>query len=383
MTDPSRVPTCLGLAALGLLGPTFLTGCGGGSNVTSSSSRPISIPNPGTTSYSVYAVLDSGVSDSDVMAPVQGSSVQQYTAGSSGDLTATGTPLTFGSGIAALGLALSSGDRYAVVSTDNTTAGVTLGNGKYQELTVGTGGALSASAYSFGSGDEDFNGVAFSPDGRYAYAVIISNANETTAESVQQYTVGTGGALTPTGTPLAFSGGTIALGIVLSPDGVHGYILEHKDDTNTGQIQPYRVGTGGALTALGSPLSVGTGIIPLGLTFSPSGQYAYAIDSGSNNVYGLIQEYVAGAGGTLTAIGSPITPIANSGFTGLAFSPDGTRAYAAEENTNFSTSAIQPYSVGTVGSLTATGTPINFANGTLVLGLGVLPAAAFAALRHR
>ena len=348
-------PARLRFAALALIVPALLAGCGSSSSSLSSSS------------YSVYGVLNraAGTGGGGV------SSIQQYKPDSGGNLSTTGTPLTFGTGIASIGLAFTPNGRYAATTSASTTSGTT----SYQGLAASSSGDLSTTGITFGSGDETPSGVAFSPDGRFAYSV--NSASSGSGETVQQYTVGSGGTITATGTPLSFSGDVAADGIAISPNGTHAYVLETNTATNTGQIQVYTVASDGTLAALGSAITLGAGKLPLGLRFSPGGGYGYVLLANNSRVTanttltGTIQCYSVGSDGALTVNGSPISAGETSAFSGMVFSPDGTRVYAAEVNTTTTISAIQQFEIGSAGALNPIGTPITFTDGSLLLGLGV------------
>ncbi|MFA5131802.1 MAG: beta-propeller fold lactonase family protein [Candidatus Paceibacterota bacterium] len=105
----------------------------------------------------------------------------------------------------------------------------------------------------------------------------------------------------------------------------------------------------GALTALATP-TISSGSTPEGVTVSPDGASAYAVNSGSNNVSMYSRNISTGA---LTALA---TPTIASGFSPqkAAISPDGTSVYV----TNASSNTISMYSRNvSTGALTALATP--------------------------
>ena len=70
-------------------------------------------------------------------------------------------------------------------------------------------------------------------------------------------------------------------------------------NVNASTVSEYTIGTGGALTPM-TPATVTTGTSPVSVTVDPTGKYAYV----ANGIASTVSEYTIGTGGTLT----PMTP---------------------------------------------------------------------------
>jgi trimeric autotransporter adhesin len=162
----------------------------------------------------------------------------------------------------------------------------------------------------------------------YAYA---SNQS---ANTVSQYSIGTGGMLTSMGTQAT---GAEPNAIAIVPSGRYLYVANWIDNT----LSEYSIDAGG-LTAIGT---VATGINPASITVDPTGSYVYVANLGSNTV----SEYAISAGGILTTIG---TLAAGSGPACITVDITGHYVYTANQNSN----DVSQYAIGTDGSLTSTGT---------------------------
>jgi trimeric autotransporter adhesin len=216
-------------------------------------------------------------------------------------------------------LAVTAAPEYAYVanSYDNTVS----------EYTVGAGGALT-SIGTVATGVEP-EAVTVDPTGRYAY---VLNWNDNT---LSEYTIGAGGALTaigtmPTGTNPAF--------LIVDPSGQYAYVA--NDGGNS--ISEYSIGTGGVLTAIGT---VSTGSGPDELAIDPTDHYAYVVNTNDNTV----SEYTIGASGGLTPIGTAPT---GNGPQVIAIDPSGSYAYV----TNWTDNTVSEYSIGSGGTLATIGT---------------------------
>jgi DNA-binding beta-propeller fold protein YncE len=74
-------------------------------------------------------------------------------------------------------------------------------------------------------------------------------------------------------------------------------------------ISVYLIGSNGALTLGGSPIASGNN--SYGLTFDPNGNYIYTVNCDSTNG-NSISEYSIGSNGTLTALASSPFSLTNS-----------------------------------------------------------------------
>jgi len=120
-------------------------------------------------------------------------------------------------------------------------------------------------------------------------------------------------------------------------------------------ISAYSIGSTGALTAIGSPVSTGT--IPVSITVDPSKQFAYVANEFSNSIsiYTIDPTY-----GTLAASATPTVTVGTnpSSVVTVSLGSLGEFAYV----TNLSDSTISAYSIdlSNGGALTAiSGSPFN------------------------
>src|SRR6202011_4611787 len=90
--------------------------------------------------------------------------------------------------------------------------------------------------------------VTVDPTGRYAYVANYSFTN-----SVSQYTIGAGGALSAM-SPATAGGGAPPYSVTVDPTGRYAYVANRSDNT----VSQYTIGAGGALSAM-TPATVGAG----------------------------------------------------------------------------------------------------------------------------
>ena len=133
------------------------------------------------------------------------------------------------------------------------------------------------------------------------------------------------------------TGGRFLRGIVIAPDGRNACTV----DSDAGTVLAFAIDQEGRLTAIGSPIetdpqaagpftaclpgqSSGTGPCPWGLALSPSGDWLYIANFGSNtvSVFRVLRD------GTLRPFGSP-SPAGGLGPRGVAVSPDGESVYVS------------------------------------------------------
>ena len=103
-----------------------------------------------------------------------------------------------------------------------------------------------------------------SPDGR------ASTSPTSPDDSVSQYDVGAGGALSPK-SPATVAAGGLPYGVAVSPDGESVYVTNAEQRHSVSQ---YDVGAGGALSPK-SPATVAAGRSPSGVAVSPDGESVY------------------------------------------------------------------------------------------------------------
>ena len=239
--------------------------------------------------------------------------VSQYNRDAGGMLTPK-SPATVAAGAFADGVA---------VSPNGTSVYVTnLLGSSVSQYDVGGGGALAPKSPATVAAGGNPTGIAASPDGASVYV-----ANQSSGD-VSQYNVGAGGALTPKSpatVPVASgvcSSGS-PIGVAVSPNGQSVYVT----DRCNGVVNQYTVGSGGTLTPK-SPATVATGTGPIGVAVSPDGGSVYVANgNGSTSGPSTVSQYSVGAGEKLIPK-SPATVAAGTNPTGIALSPDGASVYA-------------------------------------------------------
>jgi DNA-binding beta-propeller fold protein YncE len=246
-------------------------------------------------------------------------------AGSNGLATAAGVGATSIS--AALGsvaspavtLTVTAAPEYAYVADQNANT--------VSEFAVGAGGALSLIG-TVASGNVP-NAVAVDPTGRYVY---VANWNDGT---ISEYIVGSDGTLTDIGTAAA---GSEPSSITTDTTGQYVYVANLGSNT----VSQYAIGAGGVLASLGN-VAAASG--PISITADPTGHYVYVADETGN----AVSEYAIGAGGVLTSLG---TAPSGSSPQSVTVDPSGRYAYVA----NWNDATVSAYTIATDGTLSAIGT---------------------------
>lgn len=219
-----------------------------------------------------------------------------------------------------------------------------------------------------GNGSTQTTGTAPPPSNtNYAYVTYIPGGG-TGSGILMTYTESSSG--------LTQVGGTIsapqACGLTVSPDNKFLYmaLCETAPPPPTlpfGLIQPYSINSStGELTAVGSGTIVDTPSSSNGyitpLVIAPNGKFAYVINEGSGQLSVVI--YSIGSDGSLTATGSPVT-FSNIGTlnNSLAIAPSGDFLYVAF----WDMGEVYAYAVnGNSGTLTAvSGSPFELNDGTI------------------
>ncbi len=200
-----------------------------------------------------------------------GSAVSQYTVGADGTLSPKSPPTVAVDGdpyIELSSVAVSpDGQNVYVVDAD---AGSGL-PGAVLQYTVAADGTLSPkSPPTVPAGTDPFR-LVVSPDGRSVY-VTHSQFSETTGVSigtVLQYTVGTNGTLSPK-SPASVAAGPFPAGIAISGNGKNVYAVNEGDAISqlSNTVSQYSVGAGGALSPK-SPAAVAAGTSPYAIAITP------------------------------------------------------------------------------------------------------------------
>jgi DNA-binding beta-propeller fold protein YncE len=222
------------------------------------------------------------------------------------------------------------------------------------QYNAGPGGALSAKhSETVPTGAGPF-GIAVSPDGRSVYVV------DDKANTVSQYDVGAEGALSPK-TPATVPTGGSPAGIAVSADGKSVYVANLAEAPTGESISQYDVGPGGALSAK-TPATVAAGKRPDRIAVSPDGKSVYVTND--EVTFPAVSQFDVGAGGALTPK-SPARMMLFGEPLGIAMSPDGKSAYVANLHGFVNQLEVGP------GGLLAEETPAFVMTGALTEPLGV------------
>jgi 6-phosphogluconolactonase (cycloisomerase 2 family) len=141
-------------------------------------------------------------------------------------------------------------------------------------------------------------GIAVDLTSSYAY---LSNIN---GNSVSEFAIGTDGTLTALN-PASVATDTEPVFLAFDPTGKYAYEANYTIDKASppGTVSQYSVGTGGQLTPMPTK-SVPAGNGPSWVAFDPFGKYAYVTNIGDGTQPGTVSEYSIGTDGALTLIGT-------------------------------------------------------------------------------
>jgi 6-phosphogluconolactonase (cycloisomerase 2 family) len=184
--------------------------------------------------------------------------------------------------------------------------------------------------------------IAVSPDGKNAYVANFA------APSVTEYSIASDGTLHLIGT-LSSPSYNFPEGVAVSPDGSSVYIADPESD----EIFEYNRASDGTLT----PKSTATvpynaGYLP-DPGFPPDGKYLYVVGN-----EGQIDEYSVGSGGELSPLATP-SILTGDEAQGLVISPNGHNVYTSSCSDN----DVHEYNVGSAGQLAPSTTPIASTDG--------------------
>jgi 6-phosphogluconolactonase (cycloisomerase 2 family) len=141
-------------------------------------------------------------------------------------------------------------------------------------------------------------GITVDPTSTYAY---LSNIN---GKTLSEYGIGMDGTLSSLN-PASVATGTEPVFLAFDPTGKYAYEANYTIDLSSapGTVSQYAVGTGGQLMPL-TPPTVLAGTGPGWIAFDPFGKYAYVVNLGDGTLPGTVSEYAIGTGGALTLIGT-------------------------------------------------------------------------------
>jgi DNA-binding beta-propeller fold protein YncE len=216
-------------------------------------------------------------------------------------------------------LTVTAAPEYAYVANQNANT--------LSEFTVGAGGALTLIG-TVTTGNEP-NAVVVDPTGRYVYVANWSDG------TLSEYLVGSDGTLGNIGTAAA---GSEPSSITIDTTGQYVYVANLGSNT----VSQYVIGAGGVLTSLGNVAAAGS---PISITAAPTGHYVYVADETGN----AVSEYAIGAGGLLSSLGTVPT---GNGPQSVTVDTTGRYAYVA----NWNDATVSAYSIASDGTLTAIGT---------------------------
>jgi 6-phosphogluconolactonase (cycloisomerase 2 family) len=222
-------------------------------------------------------------------------------------------------GSPAVTLTVTAAPEYAYVANQNANT--------VSEFAVGAGGALTLIG-TVATGNEP-NAVVVDPTGRYVY---VANWTDGT---ISEYAVGSDGTLTNVGTAPA---GSEPSSIAIDTTGQYVYVANLAGNT----VSQYVIGAGGVLASLGTVAAAGS---PISITADPAGHYVYVADETGN----AVSEFAIGAGGLLSLLGT--VPTGNDPQS-VTVDPSGSYAYVA----NWNDATVSAYTIASDGTLTPIGT---------------------------
>lgn len=269
-------------------------------------------------------------------------SVSQFTVGTNGALAPMSIP-SIAAGPATsepTSIAVDPTNHYVYVVND-TVSDYVCSSGSVLQYTIGTGGALTPMTTSSIAVAGCPNVITIDPTGSYAY---VLNGN------IYQYTIGAGGGLVPVSTSNVVMTG-VPTYMAVDPTGHYVYVTGLNYVTSTtaaGIVLQYTIGTDGALTPMAIP-SVVAGINPNFLIVDPTGHYVYVLDG--HNIW----QYTIGPGGALAPMSTPSVQGSGGGYASIDHA--GHYFYASGGQ----------YIIGINGELAPVATPTTVEGGSLAL----------------
>ena len=208
--------------------------------------------------------------------------------------------------------------------------------------------------------------VTVDPSGRYAYVTNFFNGSG--GNSVSQYIIGAGGALTPMATATV-AAGTNPSGMTIDPSGKYAYVANQGSNN----VSQYSISTGGALSPM-LTTTVPAGAVPSSVTIDPSGKYAYVTNFNFLNLTGgdTVSQYTIAANGVLTPMTPPMVAAVKNPVS-VTVDPSGKYAYVANRGDN----TVSQYAIGAGGALTQM-TPAKVVTGVAPTSVTVDPTGRYA-----
>ena len=284
----------------------------------------------------------------------QPGTVYQYAVGTDGSLTLL-SAASVAAGITPTSIVSDPAGRYVYV--------VNQGDATISQYVVGTGGGLvplSPATVSLGVlfPDVPFPALAggtasIDPSGRFLYVVLTPRDPPTLLAYIAQYSIGSGGTLSPL-TPASVSVPAASVGpLVIEPSGHYAY-LAGVTSTSSAEISQFSLGDDGTLSAL-TPAAVAVTARTTGIAIASGGQayvLSYCIDSACD---GEVARYTLGTGGTLTATGSTVLTGSHIIPVDMVFDTSGSSAYLLSNlmGVDTNTGGVEGYSINSSGDLVA------------------------------
>jgi 6-phosphogluconolactonase len=283
-------------------------------------------------------------------------SIHAFDEKSTGDLSGVAVP-SFATIPRPVSIALHPSRNFLYVpnQTSNTVSGFTIDHASGVLTPIGT--ALAPTPVCNPGVCSNPIGVAVNSGGQFLFVLNQGSASPAVPASISVFNIDqTRGLLSPiAGSPFAFASLSAPNPQFLAISPTQGFL--YVSNGTAGNISAFAIGASGALTELGSPVSLGAGAVAAGLAIDPKGQFLYAADSANNKIASFNV-----AGGPLAAVGS-----FPAGTKPVAVTVDNTSSfvYAANQGSNdvsaFTTAsgaltqvAGSPYLVQPTGSV---GTP--------------------------
>jgi 6-phosphogluconolactonase len=257
--------------------------------------------------------------------------IDQFTIGSDGALTALGTPVAVVGAVTGLGALMTIDPSGHFVYVAEPTPSI------IAQLTIGGDGMLTPMSIPSVTAGVDVSSVTVHPGGRFAYSPNPGDG------SISQFTIdATTGSLVAMTTPSVPSGEPSPTSAVIDPTGKYLLALDGPNSLLT----EFSIGTDGALTSI--PTSAVVGLNASVGAFDLSGRFFYV----SNGTDGTISQFSFAADGTLVPL-SPATVATGALPTQLVPDPTGRLLYV----TNLAANTVSQYTIGQDGTLTPLGTP--------------------------
>jgi 6-phosphogluconolactonase len=225
-------------------------------------------------------------------------SIHAFDEKSTGDLSSAGVP-SFATIPRPVSIALHPSRNFLYVpnQTSNTVSGFTVDHTAGVLTPIGT--ALSPTPVCNPGVCSNPIGIAVNSGGQFLFVLNQGSASPAVPASISVFNIDqTRGLLSPiSGSPFAFASLSAPNPQFLAISPTQGFL--YVSNGTAGNISAFAIGASGALTELGSPVSLGAGAVAAGLAIDPKGQFLYAADSANNKIASFNV-----AGGPLAAVGS-------------------------------------------------------------------------------